>query len=94
VSLILATILSAAALAQTPPPAQPVTTTTATATATAQTKTQGRHVDKHDDKHKKDNPDPALLGFLGDYEDAADGLDPIGLSEQTESDKPKDGHGQ
>jgi hypothetical protein len=90
VSLILATILSAAALAQTPPPAQPVTT----ATATAQTKTQGRHVDKHDDKHKKDNPDPALLGFLGDYEDAADGLDPIGLSEQTESDKPKDGHGQ
>ena len=89
-SLILATILSAAALAQTPPPSQPVTTTT----ATAQTKTQGRHVDKHDDKHKKDNPDPALLGFLGDYEDAADGLDPIGLSEQTESDKPKDGHGQ
>jgi hypothetical protein len=91
VSLILATILSAAALAQTPPPAQPVTTTTA---AAAQTKTQGRHVDKHDDKHKKDNPDPALLGFLGDYEDAADGLDPIGLSEQAESDKPKDGHGQ
>ena len=90
-SLILATILSAAALAQTPPPAQPVTTTTA---AAAQTKTQGRHVDKHDDKHKKDNPDPALLGFLGDYEDAADGLDPIGLSEQAESDKPKDGHGQ
>jgi hypothetical protein len=88
VSLILATILSAAALAQTPPPPQPVTT------ATAQNKTQGRHVEKHDDKHKKDNPDPALLGFLGDYEDAADGLDPIGLSEQTESDKPKDGHGQ
>jgi hypothetical protein len=85
VSFIFATILSAAALAQTLPPPQ---------TATAQTKTQGRHVDKHDDKHKKDNPDPALLGFLGDYEDAADGLDPIGLSEQTESDKPKDGHGQ
>ncbi len=89
-SFIFATILSAAALAQTPPPPQPVTT----ATATAQTKTQGRHVDKHDDKHKKDSPDPALLGFLGDYEDAADGLDPIGLSEQTESDKPQDGHRQ
>ena len=87
-SLILATIFSAAALAQTPPPPQPATT------VTAQTKTQGRHVDKHDDKHKKNNPDPALLGFLGDYEDAGDGLDPIGLSEQTESDKPKDGHGQ
>lgn len=27
-------------------------------------------------------PDPDLIGFLGDYEDAADGLDPIGLSEQ------------
>jgi hypothetical protein len=48
-------------------------------------------VDKHDDKRKKDSPDAALLGFLGDYEDAADGLDPIGLSEQAEPDKPKDG---
>ena len=91
-SLILATIFSAAALAQTPPP-QPV------ATATAETKTQGRHVDKprkddsKKDDPKKDDPDPALLGFLGDYEDAADGLDPIGLSEQAESDKPKDGRG-
>lgn len=90
-SLILATIFSAA-LAQTspsqPPPPQPV------ATAATETKTQGRHVDKHKKNDpKKDNPDPALLGFLGDYEDAADGLDPIGLSEQAESDKPKDGRG-
>lgn len=44
-------------------------------------------------------PDPELIGFLGDYEDAADGLDPIGLSEQMAddknapaSDKKKDGH--
>ena len=91
-SLILATIFSAAALAQTAPsqpspPLQPV------ATAATGTKTQGRHVDKHEDKNKKDDPDPALLGFLGDYEDAADGLDPIGLSEQDDSDKPKDGRG-
>lgn len=85
-SLILATIFSVAALAQTPPP--PSVDTTA-----AQSKKQGRHVDKHDDKGKKDDPDPALLGFLGDYEDAADGLDPIGLSEQADADKPKDGHG-
>ncbi len=89
-SLILSTIFSAAALAQTspsqpPPPPQPV------AAVATETKTQGRHVDKHDDKHKKDDPDPALLDFLGDYEDAADGLDPIGLSEQAEPDKPKDG---
>jgi hypothetical protein len=93
VSLILATIFSAAALAQTSPspPPQPVA-------AAAETKTQGRHVNKHDGKQrkddpKKDNPDPALLGFLGDYEDAADGLDPIGLSEQADADadKPKEG---
>ena len=32
-------------------------------------------------------PDPELIGFLGDYEDAADGLDPIGLSEQVADDK-------
>ena len=89
-SLILATIFSAATLAQTSPsqpPPQPI------ATAATETKTQGRHVDKHDKKHKNDDPDAALLGFLGDYEDAADGLDPIGLSEQAESDKPKDGSG-
>jgi hypothetical protein len=90
VSLILATIFSAAALAQTSPSQPPPQ---AVATVATETKTQGRHVDKHGDKHKKDDPDPALLGFLGDYEDAADGLDPIGLSEQTESDKPKDGRG-
>jgi hypothetical protein len=45
-------------------------------------------------------PDADLIGFLGDYEDAADGLDPIGLSEQMNDDKntaadeqKKDGHG-
>jgi len=45
-------------------------------------------------------PDADLIGFLGDYEDAADGLDPIGLSEQINDDKnaaadekKKDGHG-
>ena len=89
-SLILATIFSAAALAQTSPstpPPQPV------AAAATETKKQGRHVDKSDDKQKKDNPDAALLGFLGDYEDAADDLDPIGLSEQTKADEPKGGSG-
>jgi hypothetical protein len=55
----------------------------------------------HDKKNdKKAAPDPDLIGFLGDYEDAADGLDPIGLSEQVNDDKKsaadekkKDGHG-
>ena len=55
----------------------------------------------HDKKSDKNAaPDADLIGFLGDYEDAADGLDPIGLSEQTNDDKntaadakKKDGHG-
>lgn len=54
--------------------------------------------DKKADKNKA--PDADLIGFLGDYEDAADGLDPIGLSEQVNDDKnaaaddkKKDGHG-
>ncbi len=83
----IAAIIFSAAMAQTPPPQPPSATL-------AQGKAQGQHVDdKHEAKRKNADPDPALLGFLGDYEDAADGLDPIGLSEQTESDKPKDGHG-
>jgi len=48
---------------------------------------------------KKAAPDADLIGFLGDYEDAADGLDPISLSEQMNDDKntaaddkKKDGH--
>jgi hypothetical protein len=52
----------------------------------------------HGKTDKKAAPDPDLIGFLGDYEDAADGLDPIGLSEQMNDknaaadDKKKDGH--
>ena len=60
------------------------------------TVTQKAH-DKKADKHAP--PDADLIGFLGDYEDAADGLDPIGLSEQIDDDKnaaadekKKDGH--
>src|ERR1700761_6831278 len=48
---------------------------------------------------KESVPDADLIGFLGDYEDAADGLDPIGLSEQmavdptaAKGDMKKDGH--
>ncbi len=33
--------------------------------------------------HDAHAPNPDLIEFLGDYEDAADGLDPIGLSEQS-----------
>ncbi|MEP6484594.1 MAG: hypothetical protein ABJB01_09090 [Rudaea sp.] len=83
-------IFSAAALAQSAPP-QPAPQTSADSQAT-----QGRHVDKHDKKRKQqhnDNPDADVIGFLGDYEDAADGLDPIGLSEQTDAETPPRGDG-
>ena len=90
--MILGLAFSAAVLAQAPQkPAQ----------RDADKTTQGRHVDKRQ-QQKDDVPDPELIGFLGDYEDAADGLDPIGLSERPavaeQSDaaaaaKKKDGNG-
>jgi hypothetical protein len=88
--MIAAMIFSAAASAQTAPPLQPAPQTNAISDAT-----QRRHVDKHEKHNKKsgkENPDADLIGFLGDYEDAADGLDPIGLSEQTAADQPKQGN--
>ena len=49
----------------------------------------------HDKKTgNKAAPDPDLIGFLGDYEDAADGLDPIGLSEQIERRQERQASGQ
>ncbi len=86
-SMILSVLLTAALAAppnDTPPPPK----------TTAQSAPK-----KHGVAPKKDTtPDADLIGFLGDYEDAADGLDPIGLSEQiaepaaSTSDQKKDGH--
>jgi hypothetical protein len=89
--MILGLAFSAALLAQAPQQPAP---------HDADETTQGRHVDKQQ-RPKGDVPDPDLIGFLGDYEDAADGLDPIGLSEQQAADaaqsataqKKKDGNG-
>ncbi|MGA9333710.1 MAG: hypothetical protein WBV39_05470 [Rudaea sp.] len=39
---------------------------------------------------KADPPTMALIGFLGDYGDAADGLDPMGLAEHPEVKLSKD----
>ena len=85
---MLATIILALATAaqpNTPPPAPPQ-------------KAHGRKIDKAPAKNS--SPDAELIGFLGDYEDAADGLDPIGLSEpmiddtKTAADaNQKDAHG-
>jgi hypothetical protein len=70
-------------------------------TPTTPQKATAHHATKAHEKNadKTAAPDPELIGFLGDYEDAADGLDPIGLSEQMTDDKTaadekkKDGHG-
>lgn len=34
---------------------------------------------------KIENPDTALIEYLGDYEDAADGLDAMGLADHPDS---------
>jgi hypothetical protein len=86
---MISTVLFAAALA-----AQPTTPPPPKAAAQNAQKTHEKTADK------SAAPDADLIGFLGDYEDAADGLDPIGLSEQMNDDKntaadekKKDGHG-
>jgi hypothetical protein len=83
---MIASVLLAAALAAQPANAPP-----------PKAPVQKSHEKKAD---KNAAPDADLIGFLGDYEDAADGLDPIGLSEQMNDDKnaaadnkKKDGHG-
>jgi hypothetical protein len=76
---MIATVLFAMALAAPPNAAPP-----------PKAPTQKAHAKKADTNADKSGaPDAELIGFLGDYEDAADGLDPIGLSEQmTDDDKP------
>jgi hypothetical protein len=70
------------AIAQTAAPAQPATVPAATpATAPAQT----RHSAKMKKIKPTDHPDAALIEYLGDYEDAADGLDPMGLGAHPEA---------
>jgi hypothetical protein len=88
---MISTLLFAAALA-----VQPNDTTSAPQQKAVAQRATKLH-DKTAEKHAA--PDPELIEFLGDYEDAADGLDPIGLSEQMTDDKKaadekkKDGHG-
>lgn len=42
---------------------------------------QRRQSGKMDKNTKVDNPDAALIEYLGEYGDAADGLDPMGLAD-------------
>lgn len=57
--------------AQTPPPSPPADVPAAK---------QGKKAMTHPDKPNQ-SPDMELIGYLGDYGDAAEGLDPMGLAE-------------
>jgi hypothetical protein len=77
--LIAVWIAAGSAIAQAPPSAN-------TAAASAQPrdadKTQGQHRKNMDKSIKAETgPDAALIEYLGEYDDAADGLDPMGLAD-------------
>jgi len=79
----LAVALTAAgsAIAQTPSPVNAVTSSTPTSSGDTG-KTQRRHGKKMDKRTKvQTNPNAALIEYLGEYDDAADGLDPMGLAD-------------
>lgn len=71
--LSLLAAVTLAATAQAPPPQSPPP-------ADAQSVEQGKKTMTRKDDAKR-SPDLELIGYLGDYGDAADGLDPMGLAE-------------
>jgi hypothetical protein len=88
----------ASALAQAPAPAAAPAAAPASVPRTPDAaQTPGRHGKKMSKNTKVENPDAALLEYLGDYGDAADGLDPMGLAEPdmapVKSGDGKDGQG-
>jgi hypothetical protein len=73
-------IAAGSAIAQVPPPANAATAAAAHSGDTK--KVQGRQRQKMDRNTKVEtNPDAALIEYLGEYGDAADGLDPMGLAD-------------
>ena len=70
---LLATVTLAVA-AQAPPPQSPP--------ADAQAGKQDKKTMMHK-ADSKQSPDLDMIGYLGDYGDAADGLDPMGLAENS-----------
>ncbi|MDE1960780.1 MAG: hypothetical protein KGI64_08895 [Xanthomonadaceae bacterium] len=71
--------MTLALAAQTPPPQPPSADTPATKQGK---KTMTQHA------KPEQSPDLDLIGYLGDYGDAADGLDPMGLAENAAVLKP------
>jgi hypothetical protein len=80
------------AIAQAPPSAN-ASTAAVTRSGDAE-KMQGRRGQKMDKNTKVEtNPDAALIEYLGEYGDAADGLDPMGLADP-DAVPPKSGDGK
>jgi hypothetical protein len=75
VLLAVAWAAAGSAIAQAPPPVAPTQSRDAE-------KTQGQHAKNMDKSTKVETqPDPALIEYLGEYDDAVDGLDPMGLAD-------------
>lgn len=83
-------------IAQTPPPPNTTTTRSPPTSPRDAEKTQGQHARNMDKSTKVEtHPDAALIEYLGEYDDAADGLDPMGLTADPDvvSSKSGGGHG-
>ncbi|MDR3386626.1 MAG: hypothetical protein P4L92_06190 [Rudaea sp.] len=93
---VVALSAAASAIAQAPAPVASSVVPAATAPAAHAAdggQTQGRHGKKMSGSTKVENPDTALLEYLGEYGDAADGLDPMGLADP-DAPPPKSGDGK
>jgi hypothetical protein len=93
--LAVAWIAAGSAIARAPPPANTAAAPTPLASPRDADKTQGQHAKNMDKSTKVEtHPDAALIEYLGEYDDAADGLDPMGLTDpEVAPSKSGDGHG-
>jgi hypothetical protein len=95
VALTVACTAAGSAIAQAPLPANAAAASTLPLQSGDAGKTRGQHGIKMDKSTKVEtNPDAALIEYLGEYGDAADGLDPMGLAEpDAVPSKSRDGQG-
>ena len=85
-------LLAGAAFAQSPSDAGTSTPTTATRAAAAPPRAQAaRRGTQGPSNAKSPAPDAALIEYLGEFGDAADGLDAMGLAETDADEKRDDG---
>jgi len=74
-------IVAGSAIAQPSPPLNAVASS-APAPSSDTANSQGQHGKNMDKSTKVEtHPDAALIEYLGEYDDAADGLDPMGLAD-------------